>query len=691
MALDAFNCSYMDATTFREMLARTFNVRLSLDELSAIMRFFDPDLTGKVPCQDFINHFLKTGYVERRKVIKASLKKSRDAEKARIADEEAKLAAQWAKMELDVTYDYTNEDSENAIAKLAEAARWFDHSTSNLNAFDGNYMSPAVFREMLKRLFNVKLSGKELGSLVDHFDSDKSKRIDCTKFVVKFTSLGFVEREKIHEQHIEKKRKATEREKKELYAHLIAGNARLPKADVDFDFDQTDFNSAMEMIRIEASKYDHMHPSAPDLRGFRGSNLAPVEFKDQLRKAFNMSVTPRELGALVKYFDTSATGSVDAVEFLLQFSKINRIERSKRHREHIEIERRVLRREKDDEEKRESKKHAEDIRKLSFIKADEESLLAKIRRVGQNFAVDSASMIEPLQSFKGPALSPAAFREVFYRVFHVKLSYPELGVLLSVYDEVGVGSIDGGKFLSSFFRLGRLEERAMLGQLSRKITLDDLRTKGDFGLSEKLDSASKVNMQSYNKATSVNAYRSTTGNKISTLKSSFSEEEQHALFKKYRVATSSDSLPKSSKNVGFAKSAPGDTSRLNVTTDKKRMYSKPNTCNFVLPQLLIPGNSARSFNSIELRESIVSPLSMGISLTEYSTASEFTFETTQSINKKLGKGQSQMSLLSSTSVDSLNHMPIENETQTSSFYFPGLPFARGEETRQLVEPTIVVS
>lgn len=684
MALDAFDCSYMDATTFREMLARTFNVRLSIDELSSIMRFFDPDLTGKVPCQEFINHFLKTGFSERRKVLQASLKKCRDAEKARIAEDEAKLAAQWAKMELDVTYDYTKEEQDNAMAKLAEAARWFDHSTSNLSAFDGNYMSPAIFREMLKRLFNIKLSGKELGSLVDHFDSDKSRRIDCTMFVVKFTSLGFTEREKIHEEQVHRKHLALEREKKELYARLKAGDARLPKADIDFDFDQADFNSAMEKIRVEASKYDHNHPSAPDLRGFQGSNLAPAEFKDQLRKAFNMNVTAKELAALVKYFDTSASGNVDAVDFLLQFSKINRLERSKRHREHIELERSALRREKDEEEKRESKKHAEDARKLTFIKADEESLLNKIRTVGQNFAVDSASMIEPLQSFKGPALTPSAFREVFYRVFHIKLTYPELGVLLSIYDDPGIGSIDGSKFLGSFFRLGRLEEQAMLGQSSRKITLDDLRAHSDSNSPEKkVDSHSKVKMEKFNKASVVNLSRSMTSEKTSVLKSSLSTEEQHALFKKYRINSSSNVLPAVSKTVGFAKTAPSNLFRISSVEarSKPKAVMKPGP-NFVLPQLLISGNSERSFSSIDLRETLISPLSMGFSLEDYSTASEFTFGTAKQSSNGSQKSavkslreMSQASLLSLTSAGSGSQNQVHPETrmETSSFYFPGLP------------------
>ena len=58
------------------------------------------------------------------------------------------------------------------------------------------------------------------------------------------------------------------------------------------------------------------------------------------------------------------------------------------------------------------------------------------------------------QAFKGSALPPVAFREVFLRVFLVKLTYPEIGALLSVFDEMGTGTIDGHKFLNAFYRLG---------------------------------------------------------------------------------------------------------------------------------------------------------------------------------------------------------------------------------------------
>jgi len=90
------------------------------------------------------------------------LRKQREANKNRQKEEEDKLAAQWAKMELDIDYDYSQADLDGGLSSLATAARFYDPSTTSLSAFDGNYLAPSVFREMLKRLFNIRLSGPGL-------------------------------------------------------------------------------------------------------------------------------------------------------------------------------------------------------------------------------------------------------------------------------------------------------------------------------------------------------------------------------------------------------------------------------------------------------------------------------------------------------------------------------------------------
>lgn len=118
----------------------------------------------------------------------------------------------------------------------------------------------------------------------------------------------------------------------------------------------------------------------------------------------------------------------------------------------------------------------EDENKMNYGPDDEKSLLEKISKISEIFATDSSSFVTAMQAFKGPALPPIAFREVFYRVFLVRLTFPEVGVLMNIMDEGGTGSIDGTKFMNAFFRLGRLQEKSLLGEESIELnSLDCLR------------------------------------------------------------------------------------------------------------------------------------------------------------------------------------------------------------------------
>merc|ERR1711871_1777494 len=182
-------------------------------------------------------------------VQKASFDKIRADNIAHKKEEEEKLAAQWAKAELDFDGKFKEEDLDSAMEKLRDAAR--KNESPNLKPFDGNSVSVGEFREMLKRLFNVKITMRELAALVSVFDTDpKQNRIDCNKFVVRFVGLGFEEREKIHRAQLEKRRLAVELEKRAQEDILEKGNALVPRAEIDFDFSKDDFNSAMEKVRV---------------------------------------------------------------------------------------------------------------------------------------------------------------------------------------------------------------------------------------------------------------------------------------------------------------------------------------------------------------------------------------------------------------------------------------------------------
>ena len=467
VGLEGFDALTLSYGQFRELIKRTFGVRLTEGEFAAIIAFFDPDSEGFIRSKNFLLHFFKTGFSERNKHHSEQLKKDRELAAQREREAEEKLRAQWAKMELDVDWNYAQADLDSALAKVTKAAREYDPnhpSSMSLSAFDGASMTPAVFREMLKRVLGVLLTDKELGALIKNFDRDGDNKIDCAEFMVKFTSLGFSERSRLRTEQLKKIADHKERVKREL-EEKEAAKDRKREAFVKWDFTREEFNSALDQLKVAAGNYDRLHPSSVGLEGFSGASLTPGHFREMLKRTFGIKLSPGELGAAVKFFDSDGDGTVDSSEFLKHFFKLQRTERSTTRRNRIMAERKVKAKLQEEVNERVRAQAKEEAEKMAFGPEDERSLMEKITKISEDFATDSSSFVGPMQAFKGPALPPVAFKEVFYRIFLTRLTYPEIGALMSVLDEQGTGSIDGSKFLKAFLRLGRIQEKVLLGEM----------------------------------------------------------------------------------------------------------------------------------------------------------------------------------------------------------------------------------
>lgn len=245
----------------------------------------------------------------------------------------------------------------------------------------------------------------------------------------------------------------------------------------DYSFSNDDLEAGLEKVRKCAANYDRGHPSSPSMSGFQGANMQPFIFKDLIMRCFHVALSGRELGALVKYWDTSETQTIDSQAFLTHFYKICRQEQETRRKTYIHKIRSLRKATAEQEAELEKKKELEESQKVLFSAADEATFMAKLRKAAKLYAFDSAALQEPLQAFKGPALNPLAFRDIFSRVFSsIKLTFPEVGVLLSILDTAGVGSLDGPRFLNWFYKLGRCEAKIMLGEMdSNNVTLESLR------------------------------------------------------------------------------------------------------------------------------------------------------------------------------------------------------------------------
>lgn len=135
MSLDGFEQKQMKPHVFREMIKRTFGVVLTPGELGACMHYFDPKKNGTISSKKFLIYFLKLGIVERELTHKSDLEKLKADSLLREREHTEKLAAQWAKMELNLNFHFTEEDKQSALEKLAEAALKFDPSSPGNDLF----------------------------------------------------------------------------------------------------------------------------------------------------------------------------------------------------------------------------------------------------------------------------------------------------------------------------------------------------------------------------------------------------------------------------------------------------------------------------------------------------------------------------------------------------------------------------
>ena len=350
-SLEAFQAAYLTPGVLRDVLRRTFNVRLTGAEAGAMVAYFDHTKEGLVYCHDFLTHFFKIGASYRNRAHTESIQKRKEHEESQQREKEEKLAAQWAKLEQEIDFSYTEADKESALRKLSEAARDYDpkHSSAqNMSVFDVAVMSPAVFRDTLKRVLNIRLSHKETGALVSMFPKEgQSKVVNCDSFIKKFVTLSLIEKDKIRETQRILRREIQEKSKNEAAVRRKAFEDRIEIA-LDLDFTKEDFHSGLEKIRMAAAHYDRLHPAAVGLDAFMGASLTAGQFREQMKRVFNVILTPKELAAIVKFFEHdngngngSNSGEISCPEFLQHFIRLQRQERNKASRSRQEWNRAV--------------------------------------------------------------------------------------------------------------------------------------------------------------------------------------------------------------------------------------------------------------------------------------------------------------------------------------------------------------
>lgn len=235
------------------------------------------------------------------------------------------------------------------MKKLRKAALMFDDRVNiSLQSFQGAPMNPYEFKDLLNRVLKVKLSIRELSSLVGHFDSDGDSTVSGSEvsvsgglggylnwlfltlhschsrslplsisfqFLSAFFALRRSEQLKVIKKNLEISAKKEEHLKELKAKHMIhqedAGDEML------CDYSVHDLRKAVEKVKHAAESFN---PRMQSLGGFTsGGAMGPREFKAELKKALGVKLTNQQLTALFFDWDEDEKGLIDSAEFLSKF------------------------------------------------------------------------------------------------------------------------------------------------------------------------------------------------------------------------------------------------------------------------------------------------------------------------------------------------------------------------------------
>ncbi len=349
--LDGFTAAELDPTALKEQLRRNFDIKVTPGELGAIMLMFDKDGNGTVSCAEFLHEFFKIGRATKDTANRLNIEEKNTRKKhhdERIAVRKEK----YAQLAVIPRVHYTSLDLMAAKAKLEKIAEYWDKNRQgSLNDFVyGDEMSPTIFREQLRRNFNLMLSPAELFALFDDFDLDSSGRVDGTEFLVQFFRVGRAKKLETLQKKIDYNHRK-EKERKEFHAQVKERYAKLAECKTAEYFTEEDYEMALDKVKSVARSYHGGEAAARGAGGLAGfADAAAMDatlLREQLKQLFNLKFTSPQLSALIDHFDKDGDVRVDGAEFLSEFQRLSQEEKSRNLRKHQAIAAKIRKQKQD--------------------------------------------------------------------------------------------------------------------------------------------------------------------------------------------------------------------------------------------------------------------------------------------------------------------------------------------------------
>lgn len=182
------------------------------------------------------------------------------------------------------------------------------------------------------------------------------------------------------------------------------------------EFGEEDMKNVLKLLSDVARKYDKNMPGQPMMDGFDNVlYMEPHIFKDQLQRSFKIKITPREMGALLSYFNADEKGNVFMASFLGKFFKIGLDERADRRAKTIRQKFLLLENSKKGEENRQQQAADKQILHLpGFTDTDLKSAFAKLSEGALRYDRSGALSIG-LGGFVAVSMPPHIFKDQLKR------------------------------------------------------------------------------------------------------------------------------------------------------------------------------------------------------------------------------------------------------------------------------------